>query len=284
MIYKIIRLSFLSLVLFVASCIGLNTDITNNKANPFAYNASLVNKKSTASIVLATWNIGHFSNGSKAETQIKENQYASKLSDYIKIIYDDLNSEILCLNEYSTVFCRTSSKDYLTSSTILDRYKYHFVGEQLGYNCNAIFSNKKIKQVEKKDFECSIPYLGKNPKAAQHYYLECELSLGKTKAKLVCVHLISREPELCYAQMLELIEKYKDYEKVIMCGDWNALDFSIFRRSGYVMANDGSLKTYPLKSYPLDNIIVKGLKIDDVKMVKTDLSDHNPLVCRLSLL
>lgn len=41
--------------------------------------------------------------------------------------------------------------------------------------------------------------------------------------------------------------------------------------------------TFPSKRTSLDNIAVKGLEISDVRMVKTKLSDHYPLVCRISL-
>ena len=88
---------------------------------------------------------------------------------------------------------------------------------------------------------------------------------------------------MCQEEISELINKYKDCDRVIMCGDWNTTDFSQFRKAGYSLANNGTLFTYPYKSYPLDNIIVKGLRISDVKMIKTDLSDHYPLVCTVSV-
>ena len=68
-----------------------------------------------------------------------------------------------------------------------------------------------------------------------------------------------------------------------MCGDWNTETYSSLKNAGYIFANDGSLKTFPSKGYALDNIVVKGLEISDVRMIKTDLSDHYPLVCRISL-
>ena len=70
---------------------------------------------------------------------------------------------------------------------------------------------------------------------------------------------------------------------MIVCGDWNTEIYSLLKNAGYALANDGSLKTFPSKGYALDNIAVKGLEISDVRMIKTDLSDHYPLVCRISL-
>ena len=67
-----------------------------------------------------------------------------------------------------------------------------------------------------------------------------------------------------------------------MLGDWNVSsfdEFTAFVNAGYTLANDGSFLTYPGKA--LDNICVKGLAVYDAKMITTNLSDHNALLCKV---
>lgn len=66
-----------------------------------------------------------------------------------------------------------------------------------------------------------------------------------------------------------------------MCGDWNTTNYIFLKKAGYSLANDGSMKTIPYSSTVLDNIAVRGLKIENVNMIETKLSDHNSLVCEL---
>ena len=153
----------------------------------------------------------------------------------------------------------------------------------MGFSCNSIFSNLKIKNVREYRFNSSQPFLKETPRAANYYYLCADLYLNSEKVKLVCAHTTSSALKICRVQINELIKKYDEYDKVIMCGDWNTTNFSQFEKAGYSMANDGSIITYPSKLYALDNIVVKGMSISDVRVVKTDLSDHYPLVCRITL-
>jgi endonuclease/exonuclease/phosphatase (EEP) superfamily protein YafD len=120
------------------------------------------------------------------------------------------------------------------------------------------------------------------PRAANYYYISGDLYYKRDVIKLVCAHTISRNNDLCQKMIVEIIDAYKDYDKVIMCGDWNSGNYKKFVNTGFSLANDGSYKTYPQGKYPLDNIIVKGLKIIDIRMIETDLSDHCPLVCKIS--
>ena len=68
-----------------------------------------------------------------------------------------------------------------------------------------------------------------------------------------------------------------------MCGDFNTTDYSKLKIAGYSLANNGSFKTYYKEKWALDNIVAKGVKISDVRIVKTELSDHYPLICHISI-
>lgn len=91
------------------------------------------------------------------------------------------------------------------------------------------------------------------------------------------------------AQIKELISVLASEERVVIVGDFNCHrfeDFDIFKDAGYTLGNDGSFATFPTgkNNRALDNIIVKGLKVSDVCVHPTSLSDHNALSADVSLL
>lgn len=243
-----------------------------------------INKDSKCEYTIATWNLGHFSKGKKPYSTIDNHSFNSNYEEFQRILNDSIKADIVCVNEYSEVFCSEESKhDKLTRDLFFSDYDYFKIGPLLGYSCNSIFCNVKLESVKLRMFEISKMVVEKMPRAENYYYLEGYLYLNNIKVKLVCAHTTSSANAVCQSQIFELLTKCRNEERVIMCGDWNTLDFSLFENSGYILSNDGSLKTFPSKGYALDNIVVKGLEISDVRMIKTDLSDHYPLVCRISL-
>ena len=233
---------------------------------------------------IATWNIGHFSKGEKTYSTINSSTYKANYDELKKILDDSINADVLCINEYSEIFFSDKNKKYqITKDLFFGDYDYSEIGPLLGYSCNSIFSRLKLKRVKQRKFEISKTVAKKMPRAENYYYLESDLYFGNIKIKLVCAHTTSSANAVSQSQISELLNKYRDEDRVIMCGDWNTQDFSLFKNGGYTIGNNGSLKTFPGKAYALDNIVVKGLDISDVRIVKTNLSDHYPLVCRISL-
>ena len=240
--------------------------------------------------VLCTWNIGHFSNGSKPYSLIKIDDYTKQLELFKSLIYSEVHPDVITINEYNRVFCGEDTADnkYLTSSLLFDQFKYMIIGPQHYWGiCNAVFSNLKMKNCHLIYFESHKKTDGDDfTKARENYYIESDLYIDGEKVKLVCLHLLfSWKIAEVYQnkQIEELINHYQDTERVILCGDWNTGIYSTLKNAGYTLANSGSLQTFPSKGYPLDNIAVKGLDISDAWIVKTDLSDHFPLICRVSL-
>ena len=125
--------------------------------------------------------------------------------------------------------------------------------------------------------------LSTNNKVEWYYYILTDISIGGKKVKLVCTHLIANAGKIRQDQINELINVCEQYEKIIICGDMNTWNYSKFKEAGYTFANDGTIVTWPTKSYALDNIFVKGLKMSNVRIIKTDLSDHYAIVCSISL-
>ena len=253
------------------------------------FSTSSGNTKKHKEIVLCTWNIGHFSNGAKSYSLIDVAEYRESLTNYRSLIYDFIKPDVITINEYNKVFCGkdTSNNSYSTSLLLFDDFKKKIIGLQCWGICNAIFSNLKMKNSRIIYFESQKRTEGDDVvKSRDNYYIESDLYIYGKNVKLVCLHLLfSYKIVDLYQrhQMQEIIERFRDNDRVIICGDWNTETYNLLKNGGYELANDGSLKTFPSKGYALDNIAVKGLNISDVRMIKTDLSDHYPLTCRLSL-
>lgn len=238
-------------------------------------------------LTLACWNIGHFSNGKKETSTIPQESFNNKLDAYKKLVYEVLAPDVICINELSPVFGEdTLGKMWLAEEVVFNGFENRFIGEQRNYSCNAIFSKSLINNFKVNDFECGPTYSAEITYATDYYYKSADLYIDGETVKLVCLHLAPRAPKLRKQQMEELVAKFKEFDRVIMCGDWNAADkdaMNIFIKAGYTVANDGSIATYSTKMTPLDNIVVKGLNVSDVRVVETDLSDHYPLMCKISL-
>ena len=242
---------------------------------------------SCSGLVLVTWNIGHFSNGQKKKSTIAKKDYNGKLAEYRRFIYDLVSPDVICLNEMSPELGEDPrGMKHLAADVLFDGFNSRVIGEQRGYNCNAVFGKTELSNVRTNEFECSSLMTKEVTTASNHYYLSADLYIGGEEVTIVCLHLAPRAPRLREMQMEELIDKFKDTERVIMCGDWNASKIDAmdaFIKAGYVVANDGSIPTYSRTKTPLDNIVVKGLEVSDVRTIETNLSDHYPLICRISL-
>ena len=238
-------------------------------------------QKRKGEFILATWNIGHFALGNNVNSLIRQGDYAEKKTQYRHLVYDSIAPDIICLNEYSEYFIK-DSKEYKADAVIFDIFTSKLIGEQRNYSCNAVYSNLKIRDVCVNDFASSQRYLANDSKANQYYFVSAKLTVNRKKIHLICTHLYPWNGEIRDKQIAELIEKYKEHKRVIICGDLNTTNFKSFAEAGFSLSNNGNIVTYPISKAALDNIITKGVRIRDVQVVKTDLSDHYPLVCILS--
>ena len=196
------------------------------------------------------------------------------------------------MNSLQEYYKDAEGNGHLSSKELFDGFKWQIEGPQEMGICNALFSNLLI--VDNRYGNSNFIYSNsqKNIKSDEHtsnrenYFLESEIVWKGELIKIVSVHLLfSRNVSGVYqqAQMQELIDKYGKYKRVIICGDWNSGNYSVLQKAGFTLANNGKIVTFPSKNYPLDNIAVKGLKISEVQAIPTDLSDHYPLVCKISL-
>lgn len=237
-------------------------------------------------IVLCTWNIAHYYAYGSARKVIDGAIYDSKLKEFREVIYDSINADLISLNEYSSVFgIDKDGVEHLSSDVLFDGYNSWIEGgaTKKGVGHNAIYSNVRIGNFKKSIYECN--QMRKKDTSHDYYYLYSDLYLNNKLVKFVCVHLIysTKDASLVQNQIAELIDVFEDEERVVICGDFNTRNYSKFKKAGYSLANDGSIVTFYKRPKPLDNVAAKGVKISDVRTVKTELSDHYPLVCRISI-
>lgn len=242
---------------------------------------------------IASYNIGHFSHGASQNSSITSTDYDVKLAAYRQLIYGKLGADVIGLCEYSAVFGNNGSGGQQAEDVLFNRYDTAFIGEQIRYSCNAIYSNLFIENMVKSEFDCNEDVDISHTdliEATDYYYLEADLWLGGVKIKLIMTHLAfdNNDTQVVGNQIDELITKFASEERVIMMGDWNVAEFSqfdAFTDAGYTLSNIGSptySDTSPTKA--LDNIIVKGVGVSQVKVVSTTgLSDHLPIITTITL-
>ena len=244
-------------------------------------------------IIVAQWNIGHFSGGRSSNSTIKGEQYGLKEREYNSLI-SQISADIFSVNEYSEYFGTDEfGEKHKANDVLFGEYPYQYVGHQSRYSCNALFSKLPLFNSSEIEYECNQNAKITHTtaiKAIDYYLLESETVINGILTKLVSTHLAfdKNNEDVARNQILEIIDRYKTYSNVIICGDWNIKDinnFDYFSLAGYHLANHGEFGdyiTYGTKSV-LDNIMVKGFIIKKVEVVESTLSDHKPIIVTLEL-
>lgn len=253
------------------------------------YNKELI-PETPKSLRIATWNIGHFSMGKKPNSTIADANYQTAAAKYRSFIQNGLDADIIALQEYSANFTPSNA----AASSLFSNYGFYKEGTQSRYSCNALFSKIPITNVQMHEFECNKTATITHTDliaATDYYYMTADVKIGGETVKLVTAHLAfdnNRTPDTVNRdQITELIEIFKNEERVVLMGDWNAksfLFFSLFTDAGFSLANtDSSLSTIYNGGLSLDNIIYKGVQLSDFTLCGSDLSDHYAIACTISL-
>ena len=239
-------------------------------------------------LALFTYNIGHFALGAAKNSTITASQYKNKV-DAFRALLSTQKPNIYGIVEYSAIFGKnTAGNNVNTKDELFNFQNIQFESSQMNYACYALFGNNvPIYNIEINNFDCleNETITHTSLITAQDYrYISADLYAFGVSIKLIVTHLAfdtNRPNVLQAAEMSELYTKFASYPYVIMMGDFNykAEDMATdANTNGYIMANDGSLKTYPSGNQALDNILVKGLQLSHVQMIASNLSDHYPIV------
>ena len=278
--------------------LDLDTDLTVSA--PFYYRPK--SAPPANSFTIATWNIGHFSNGSSKNSAINDGNFAAASLKYKTYINDVLGADIVCLNEYSANMAKSSS--HPARSELFGAYtEVAYEGVQRNYSCNALYSKLPLSNVTVHEFDCNvgvdIQYTNA-VEATDYYYITGELEIGGETVVIVVAHLAfddylyEVEPYIdtvCQNQMRELIEVFRNVDRVLILGDWNAYDydyFDLFTDAGYTLGNRHEIPTCTGSAtgdleWPVDNMVAKGLTIRDFRGEPTTLSDHVAVIATITL-
>ncbi len=275
-------------------------DLDESVTVPASFSYRPKTAKPANSFTIATWNIGHFSNGGSKNSSITNGNAAKAQVKYKTYIDDVLGADIICLNEYSARY----APSYYAQNDLFDAYtEVAFEGEQRNYSCNALYSKLPLADVTVHEFACNvgvdIQYTDA-VEATDYYYVTGELEIGGETVTVVAVHLSFDDKlydvppyidTVCQNQMRELIEVFASTERVLILGDWNAYDYSyfdLFADAGYSIANRNEIPTCTGSAthdlqWPVDNMVAKGLTINDFRGEPTTLSDHVAVIATVTL-
>jgi len=118
--------------------------------------------------------------------------------------------------------------------------------------------------------------------------LEAKIDLGEKTISVLCTHLSvhSRKERLRQIGKLEGIIKRIE-GSLILLGDLNASpDSEEILRLRKILIDPSlgkGLVTKPNEKRQVDYILVRDLKVDEIKVLKSDASDHLPLLAKLTL-
>ena len=254
----------------------------------------------------ASWNIGHFSLGNQPSSSVRPEEAEARSADYRRFL-GEVGADVIGVCEYSADFCKDGT--VRTEQAVFGDYGQRTVGTNALWRWNAVFSKGfPVTDGASVPFTADYPGLHKWLKGTA--YTTSVLEIAGERVVFAQVHLAWEELRLRRAQMDQLIRDLADESHVVIAGDFNvgidategfeaylkdrtkvsrrakSGEFELFRKAGYALGNDESFPTAPAgdRKYPLDNIIVRGLKIRDFRVFdRPDLSDHALVTAVLEL-
>ena len=255
-------------------------------------------------IRVCAWNIGCFHNGGGGTSSIPRANYVDYSMTW-KNILNNINADCLCLSEFNPNFVEASGNDPAISSRteIFGNYPYDSIGAKNGQLCEAIISNRVLSN-------CNFVPFSKGGR----YYAVTTIHIGEIPVRLASIHLDYQQNSdgltKRTAQIADLVRDLSAMGHVIICGDTNVASMSELdplTNAGFSLVNGGhlgQLTTYDndpeaeVQYLPcIDNIIVKGFAINDVRVYgikKSDvfpdadpdytIADHHAIAATLTLL
>ena len=285
--YVCLLVAFSCACSITSACTSFEAEDDNNGVNPYYQETSSPkeqesNNLTDSIVIVAHWNIGHFSQGKSYNTSI-----TAQDTDSIKVLYLDMiqkvNPDIFGICEYNPIFNTDGAN---TAQLLFSSFPYSYIGKKYKYNCNSIFSHLPL-------YNCSQYFF---PRCIQtRYYSVADIVLKGNTVKFVETHLDfnqNSDGKTCrLSQMEELVDAFKSYPYVIICADFNSSvreEYEIFLDAGFSLASD-SLPNFgspssDISRIKIDNIIVKGFEVKEtIEYPHNSLSDHNLYCCILKI-
>lgn len=226
-------------------------------------------------IKLCHWNIGHYSLGQQPYSAIEDIYEDSMKTAYTEFMRK-LSPQLLFLSEYSEKF----SKSYNSAPTIFD-YRCNYIGRIDRYCCQAMFSNTYIQLLDVVYFPYETYLVSNSYTDANDYVTLYRTYINNHSITIAHVHLRSGDETINTRQCEYLIERLSGYWHVLIVGDFNRTDMSIFENAGFTVKITGTTHMGTAKS--LDHFVYRGsVAIQEERIVETYLSDHFAIVATLT--
>ena len=238
-------------------------------------------------LTYAHWNIGHFALGTNDYSSVPMAESDQRAREYRALI-NGLQADVIGCCEFDPVFDCGGGE---ATEKLFPDYDTKSPGPKNDYQCNAIFS-RNLKRVD-------YAIVNYTNRFQPTYFIDATYLVNGREVHFVQTHLdwntnakaTKARPE----QIRQLIEYFSAKSHVVIAGDFNvysASEYAPFTKAGYQLASCGSrgeVKTVQADSNPfraIDNIIVKGFSISDVRLAdeKHALSDHSVLLSVLEML
>lgn len=221
-------------------------------------------------LIIAHWNIGHFSLGRSSGTTISEDNSNNKLTSYRNLI-DTLNVDLFGVCEYNFTFDTAGRDAY---DLLFKEFPYYYIGPKYAYNCNASFFKFQVLPTKSYNFEAAVQ---------NRYYICTSFLFNNVEVKFVETHLDWNQGDygsLCRSdQMIKLASIFHNDPYVIICADFNTVnteEYVCFTNEDFSIAFDEHSSTGAFKT--IDNVIYKGFRLVDKNIIKDNtLSDHSVL-------
>jgi|SRR3990167_7646442 len=190
----------------------------------------------------------------------------SLLQDQVKILSN-------CLTYENTAFAASIQKD-----------------------SNALFGNALISKYKISESQVYHFYINDNPSLKYDGTTETEprsllvtqVEIGKSSIWVLVTHLSVHSQEQRLRQVNKIINVIEDLSgPLILMGDLNSNPASEeLERLGEVLAdlsNNKVLITKPVEAKQIDYVLARGLKVENVRVIKSDASDHYPVLAEITL-
>lgn len=233
---------------------------------------------------VATYNVGHFNQGSLGGFQGQKKQATAEINNWKNWISKQ-EIDILSINEWNKFFDK-DSLHHAERMILTPFYQNTYFGSLNTWIYNGIACNLNLTNIRELKLD------------GQYYAILGDLKIGKKVITIVSVH-IPWQKGVHDSSLDRLILELKKYEYFICMGDINASDENQlkFTKSGFNMANGGQQGWFATAAPALinsgrtggtnmniDNIITSpNIKIFNISAPKTGLNDldHFPIIADL---
>ncbi len=241
----------------------------------------------TDGFVCASWNIGHFANGTSNASKIPAGEAETWKAAYSSHL-DAIGADWFGVCEWSDAF--TSDGSVSARDAVFGRYPFASIGPRNSYQCNGAFANVRFTLLE------TITNRYGSHVQDTYYVAHRVLVDDAIDAWLVQTHNDWAAGVYRTNQADQLIGDFLDKPRVVISGDFNnsgkmadgtasttAWNYPArFMDAGYHVFNTGVYGA-TCGGVTIDNFYVKGFAISGGAVHADDgLSDHRAISCRLT--